>query len=52
MLYLSVALADSTFHIGKTPWGLIVLVALAAITYWFISRGRQRRRDRNRDDEQ
>jgi type II secretory pathway component PulF len=51
MLHLTVFLATSSFHIGKSPWGLLVILALAGITYWFISRGRNRRRNRDRDDE-
>jgi LPXTG-motif cell wall-anchored protein len=56
MLQLIVPLATTGFHIGGSPWGLILLIALAGLGYWFVRRRRDRHardqeqdRDQNRD---
>jgi LPXTG-motif cell wall-anchored protein len=50
MLELIAPLATTGFHIGSSPWGLIFLIALAGLGYWFVRRRRDRHsRDRDRD---
>jgi LPXTG-motif cell wall-anchored protein len=58
MLQLIAPLATTGFHIGSSPWGLIFLIALAGLGYWFVRRRRDRQgrdhdrgRDRGRDDD-
>ena len=54
MLQLIAPLATTGFHIGSSPWGLIFLIAVAGLGYWFVRRRRDRHyrdqdQDRNRD---
>jgi hypothetical protein len=44
----SAPLAATKLHFGSAPWGYLVLILLAGVTYFFINR-RRRRRDRERD---
>jgi hypothetical protein len=54
VLQLIAPLATPGFHIGSSPWGLIFLIAVAGLGYWFVHRRRDRHyrdqdQDRNRD---
>jgi membrane protein implicated in regulation of membrane protease activity len=44
----SAPMAATKLHFGSSPWGYLVLILLAGVTYFFINR-RRRRRDRERD---
>jgi hypothetical protein len=52
VLQLIAPLATPGFHIGGSPWGLIFLIALAGLGYWFVRRRRDRHgRDHGRDQD-
>jgi membrane protein implicated in regulation of membrane protease activity len=59
VLQLTVPLATTGYHPGGSAWGLIVLLVLAGVAYWFVRRRRVRqerdqqerdRQQRDRDD--
>jgi len=52
MLHSIAPLATTGFHIGGSPWGLILLIALAGLGYWFVRRRRDRHgRDHGQDQD-